>query len=507
MTKDKETSNKSRESARSRSSSKNRSTVASPSSTTNTLMQAPSEALPPHESFENERWWHGMLPREDIVGLLEKPGQFLVRLTEPTKGKGMKLVLSVRIPTKHHHFVIYKDTNNMYCIEKYKFATVSELINFYVSTKKCITKKSGAVLISPVPRQDWEIRHSQIELGKELGRGAFGSVCIGTFTQNNGTVKNVAVKVNQGKALNKEIIQMICKEARTMRRYRHKNIVNFYGVAVEQEPILLVMELVNDGALDSYLKKNFDSLSIGDLALMCADAANGIEYLHSKLCIHRDVAARNCLVSDARVKISDFGLTRDVSDKVKQYKIKNLKQKLPIRWLAPETLITATYTYKSDVFSFGILLWEVFTGCVSEPYPGLTAAEVNAKVKQGYRMDPPSTMPLTIADIMSEHCFPGAPEDRWEMTQIRKTLEEIANQSSFDRKKTKDKELANDFTRIMDVDPAKAREADLKAEREEREVKKEKKSDKDEEKEEEKEKDSEKRKVEKESEKRKKEKA
>ena len=135
---------------------------------------------------------------------------------------------------------------------------------------------------------------------------------------------------------------------------------------------MIVMELVSGGSLDSYLVKHAETITVSERIGMCLDAAKGIEYLHEKNCIHRlvsilcpskhslfrDVAARNCLVDDGKIKISDFGLTRELSQS-KVFKLENLKQRLPIRWLSPETLTTASYTFKSDVFSYGILMWEV----------------------------------------------------------------------------------------------------------------------------------------------------
>lgn len=128
----------------------------------------------------------------------------------------------------------------------------------------------------------------------------------------------------------------------------------------------------------------------------CLDAAKGLGYLHAKHCIHRDVAARNCLVGDNQVKISDFGLCREES----QYMVSPSK-KVPIRWLAPETLSQGLYTFKSDVFSFGVLMWEVFTDA-QEPYPGMKVVDVQSKVKKGYRMDPPAKMPEDLRLVLQE---------------------------------------------------------------------------------------------------------
>uniref|UniRef100_A0A914YBL1 SH2 domain-containing protein n=1 Tax=Panagrolaimus superbus TaxID=310955 RepID=A0A914YBL1_9BILA len=123
--------------------------------------------------FEQEEWFHGMLPREDITKLLVDQGHFLVRMTEPKPNQGMKLVLSVKWNKKPHHFIINHDGKeaSKYYIERFQFDSVIDLINFYISRKVPVTEKSGACLIHPVPRQDWELYHESIELGKMLGEG------------------------------------------------------------------------------------------------------------------------------------------------------------------------------------------------------------------------------------------------------------------------------------------------------------------------------------------------
>ena len=218
----------------------------------------------------------------------------------------MKLVLSVKWDDKPHHFIINQGgKENKYYIEKYQFVTIADMIQFYVTRKVPVTEKSGACLITAVPHQDWELKHETIELGKMLGEGAFGAVHAGIFVTKAGATKKVAVKVHKGKAVTKEMIQEICKEARTMRRFKHPNVVAFYGVAVAhvsfellpcilklfvftfQEPIMIVMELVSGGALDSYLVKHADKITVSERIVMCLDAAKGVEYLHDRSCIHR----------------------------------------------------------------------------------------------------------------------------------------------------------------------------------------------------------------------------
>ncbi|KAK6042365.1 protein tyrosine kinase [Cooperia oncophora] len=164
----------------------------------------------------------------------------------------------------------------------------------------------------------------------------------------------------------KEQIKEIMHEARLMRHFDHPNVVKFYGVAAGQEPLMVIMELANCGALDSYLQKQEQPMDKKNE--MCLQAAWGLEYLHAKNVLHRDIAASTVYQMDPHKRV-------------------------PIRWLAPETLKMAIYTQKTDVFSFGIMCWEIYNNGI-EPYPGMTVAEVNQNVKEGYRMElPPNVHP------------------------------------------------------------------------------------------------------------------
>ena len=189
----------------------------------------------------------------------------------------------------------------------------------------------------------------------------------GVWQRKKNKTKDVAVKLTKGSSdLCKAKIKEMMREARLMRNLRHKNIVRIHGVAVLEQPLYIVLELVRGGALNSYLTKN--KCSMEEKMNMCLGAARGVEHLHKNGVIHRDLAARNCLYQEKErlVKISDFGLSRQA----KEYKIKTAV-KLPIKWLAPETINSFVFTSKTDIYSYGVMVHEIFADG-AEPWEKFT---------------------------------------------------------------------------------------------------------------------------------------
>uniref|UniRef100_A0A8C4DQK8 Tyrosine-protein kinase n=1 Tax=Dicentrarchus labrax TaxID=13489 RepID=A0A8C4DQK8_DICLA len=358
----------------------------------------------------DQEWYHGAIPRTEAQELLRQQGDFLVR---ESHGKPGEYVLSVFSDEQRRHFIIqYADSQ--YRFEGTGFSTIPQLIEHHFSSKQVITKKSGVVLLNPVVKdKKWILNHEDVVLGELLGKGNFGEVFKGTLQRDK---TPVAVKTCK-EDLPPELKIRFLSEARILKQYDHPNIVKLIGVCTQRQPIYIVMELVPGGDFLSFLRKKKDELKTKQLVRFSVDAAAGMAYLESKNCIHRDLAARNCLVGEGSVlKISDFGMSRQEDDGI--YSSSGLKQ-IPIKWTAPEALNYGRYSSESDVWSYGILLWETFSLGVC-PYPGMTNQQAREQVEKGYRMACPQRCPDDVYKVM-QRCWQYNPEDRPKFSELHLT--------------------------------------------------------------------------------------
>ncbi|XP_067339438.1 tyrosine-protein kinase Fer isoform X2 [Channa argus] len=362
----------------------------------------------------DQEWYHGAIPRTEAQELLRQQGDFLVR---ESHGKPGEYVLSVFSDEQRRHFII-QFADNQYRFEGTGFSTIPQLIEHHFSTKQVITKKSGVVLLNPVVKdKKWILNHEDVVLGELLGKGNFGEVFKGTLQRDKSPV---AVKTCK-EDLPPELKIRFLSEARILKQYDHPNIVKLIGVCTQRQPIYIVMELVPGGDFLSFLRKKKDELKTKQLLRFAVDAAAGMAYLESKNCIHRDLAARNCLVGEGSVlKISDFGMSRQEDDGV--YSSSGLKQ-IPIKWTAPEALNYGRYSSDSDVWSYGILLWETFSLGVC-PYPGMTNQQAREQVEKGYRMACPQRCPDDVYKVMLR-CWQYNPEDRPKFSELQQDLAAI----------------------------------------------------------------------------------
>uniref|UniRef100_A0A914ZR39 Tyrosine-protein kinase n=3 Tax=Parascaris univalens TaxID=6257 RepID=A0A914ZR39_PARUN len=384
-----------------------------------------SEADDLPKNLEEDCCYHGLLPREDVAELLANVGDYMIRLSQPKPTDPREVIISVRVtqgsdPLAVRHVIIKRkkveDVMHWYALEDFSFPSLDDLISYYVSSQQPINPQVlTSVLKTPVKRQVWEFHHKDVTLKEQLGVGAFGEVRAGEvfiLGRKYECAVKLAKKVQDEAefAHAKEKIKEMMHEARLMRHYDHVNIVRMYGVAVDYEPLMIIIELVKGGSILSDLRTRKGTVSHDEkINCMVLGTANGLCYLHSRGCIHRDIAARNVLYTGTKIaKISDFGLSREGCI----YRMKGSK-KVPIKWTAPETLSTFTYTLKTDVFAFSILVWEVFSDG-DEPYGDLSSAETKRRVMAGYRMQPPAGCPEGIPELM-KRCWEQDPDERWSM--------------------------------------------------------------------------------------------
>ena len=208
-------------------------------------------------------------------------------------------------------------------------------------------------------------------------------------------------------------------EAHTMMKLLHEKLIKLYGVCTQEEPFYIVTELMKHGNLLNYLTKGEgQNLKLPNMIDIGAQVADGMTYLESQHCIHRDLAAWSIQVGEGNViKIGGFGLAHLL---VNDY-YSGEKEKLPFRWTAPEVIILNKFTIKSDVWSFGVFLTELVTHG-RKPYPGMTNDEVMTQVTQGYHMPQPIGCPDPLYQIMLE-CWKTDPAERPTFENLKYQLE------------------------------------------------------------------------------------
>ncbi|XP_046418972.1 tyrosine-protein kinase Fer isoform X2 [Neodiprion fabricii] len=361
-----------------------------------------------------EEWFHGVLPREEVVRLLVNEGDYLVR--ETTRNDECQIVLSV-CWDGHKHFIVQTTSEGHFRFEGPSFPSIQELIVHQWQSGLPVTSRSGAILRTPILRERWELNNDDVVLIDKIGRGNFGDVYKAQLKSSKIDVAVKTCKVTLPDEQKKKFLQ----EGRILKQYDHPNIVKLIGICVQKQPIMIVMELVPGGSLLTYLRKNASTITQREQLRMCKDAAAGMCYLESKYCIHRDLAARNCLVGyESIVKISDFGMSREEEE----YIVSDGMKQIPIKWTAPEALNFGKYTSLCDVWSYGVLIWEIFSKG-GTPYSGMSNSKAREKIDTGYRMPTPEGAPDEIYRLMLR-CWEYEPEKRPHFEQIYTVVDTLS---------------------------------------------------------------------------------
>lgn len=417
-------------------------------------------------NLDKHPWYHGKISRDTAEYLLSSGinGSFLVRdsFTHP----GSRSV-SLRYEGRVYHYRINEENGLYFITPEWGFTTLAKLIHHHSTHANGLT----TTLLYPAPRQvdpnaildnpsatsidAWEINRTEIVMHQQLGNGQWGIVSEAVWRKHN---IRVAVKTLKEEMMHLE--EEFLEEAELMKSMRHPNLVQLLGVCTREAPIYIITEFMTKGNLLDYLRNcDHDQINGFVLMYMATQICSAMSYLEARNYIHRDLAARNCLVSDNHlVKVADFGLTRQV--KPNEIYTAHVGAKFPIKWTAPEGLAYNKFSSKSDVWSYGVLLWEIATYGMT-PYPGVELSEVFYTLNSGHRMGRPTGCPEPIYQLMQQ-CWCWEPADRpafWELhDQLQSLLlnpdifELIEQQEAIDKEHLEREQEINNIKNFMKSD-------------------------------------------------------
>ncbi|XP_049991274.1 tyrosine-protein kinase ABL2 isoform X1 [Alexandromys fortis] len=391
----------------------------------------PSNYITPVNSLEKHSWYHGPVSRSAAEYLLSSliNGSFLVRESESSPGQ---LSISLRYEGRVYHYRINTTTDSkVYVTAESRFSTLAELVHHHSTVAdglvttlhypapKC--NKPTVYGVSPI-HDKWEMERTDITMKHKLGGGQYGEVYVGVWKKYSLTV---AVKTLKEDTME---VEEFLKEAAVMKEIKHPNLVQLLGVCTLEPPFYIVTEYMPYGNLLDYLREcNREEVTAVVLLYMATQISSAMEYLEKKNFIHRDLAARNCLVGENHVvKVADFGLSRLMTGDTYTA---HAGAKFPIKWTAPESLAYNTFSIKSDVWAFGVLLWEIATYGMS-PYPGIDLSQVYDLLEKGYRMEQPEGCPPKVYELMRA-CWKWSPADRPSFAETHQAFETMFHDSSI----------------------------------------------------------------------------
>ncbi|XP_017309106.1 high affinity nerve growth factor receptor isoform X2 [Ictalurus punctatus] len=277
------------------------------------------------------------------------------------------------------------------------------------------------------------IKRQDIMLKWELGEGAFGKVYLAECANLCPDTDKMLVAIKTLKDANESTRQDFQREAELLTVLQHEHIVRFYGVCTDGEPLAMVFEYMRHGDLNRFLRAHGPDARIldevkmppmGQLTLLqmlqiAAQIASGMVYLASLHFVHRDLATRNCLVGEGLVvKIGDFGMSRDIYS-TDYYRVGG-RTMLPIRWMPPESIMYRKFTTESDIWSFGVVLWEIFT-YGKQPWYQLSNSEAIECITQGRELERPRTCPKEVHQLM-QGCWQREPQQRLVIKEVYNRL-------------------------------------------------------------------------------------
>ncbi|BFZ22906.1 hypothetical protein BsWGS_25944 [Bradybaena similaris] len=280
-----------------------------------------------------------------------------------------------------------------------------------------------------------EIDACHITIESVIGGGEFGDVCKGKLRMPGRLEMTVAIKTLKPGATEKNRLDFLT-EASIMGQFDDPNVIFLEGVVTKSNPIMIVTEYMANGSLDTFLRNNDGKFTIIQLVGMMRGVASGMKYLSEMGFVHRDLAARNILVNENLVcKVADFGLSREIESDTTDGAYTTTGGKIPVRWTAPEAIAFRKFTSSSDVWSYGVLMWEIVS-YGERPYYNWSNQDVIKAVEKGYRLPPPMDCPEAIHQLMLD-CWQKERSHRPKLAQIVKTLDKLIRAPELLRKQAK----------------------------------------------------------------------
>ena len=390
----------------------------------------PSNYVAEWKSLEAEEWFCNISQIEAERLLMLPPNQhssFLVRNSETHPGC---YTITVRDKDSVGNYQIKTlDNGTFFITRRATFDTIHDLIHYYEQNAElccalkypCLSQKmpqtaglsKKANVECELNRDQWQIR-----LVRKLGAGTYGEVWEGLW---NATTP-VAIKTLKPDT---SLPTDLSEEIRHLLKLRHPNLVQVYGACTKEEYVYIVMELMKQGSLLEYLRGEGRSLKHPQRIDIATQVATGMAYLEEQNCAHCNLAARNILVGGHNIcKVADFGMAR-IRGREEEYEQMGEHS---IKWTAPEAAFHNRFTIKSDVWSMGIVLYEIITNGHT-PYPDKTNAWVLDLIQKGYRMPRPTGCHDKLYDMMLD-CWRKEPSERPTFVTLQRQLEDFSSQKN-----------------------------------------------------------------------------
>nr|XP_043900746.1 ephrin type-B receptor 3-like isoform X12 [Solea senegalensis] len=386
-------------------------------------------------------------------GRYSSPADFSTNLqSDPPKSWQEQLPLIVGSITATLVFIIAVVVIAIVCLRKQRNGSESE----YTEKLQQYITPGMKVYIDPFTYEDpneavrefaKEIDVSCVKIEEVIGAGEFGEVCRGRLKLPGRREIIVAIKTLKVGYTDRQRRDFL-SEASIMGQFDHPNIIRLEGVVTKSRPVMIVTEFMENGALDSFLRLNDGQFTVIQLVGMLRGIAAGMKYLSDMNYVHRDLAARNILVNSNLVcKVSDFGLSRFLEDDATDPTYtSSLGGKIPIRWTAPEAIAYRKFTSASDVWSYGIVMWEVMS-YGERPYWDMSNQDVINAVEQDYRLPPPMDCPTALHQLMLD-CWVKERNLRPKFTQIVATLDKLIRNAASLKVVTNSAQSTGDLLRI-----------------------------------------------------------